>query len=343
MPSNPTTDVPVGNPHGPRVVFLIGAPRSGTTWLQSLLGSHREVVTPQETDLFATFIAPLQTWWDEQVGRSDSEQRERRMKGLPAVIDDAEFTALLAGFIDHVLDAIRELDPAATVIVEKSPAHSRHTELIAKYLPDAAFVHIVRDGRDVAASLQSAAKGWGSYWVSGGMKSAARSWRTSVLSARRAATTGNYTEVRYEQLRGGDPEPLQRAFAACGLEVDLARCAELLEEFSLQRMTDGSAASPIALGGEMSQRHDGVDEPKGFFGRGKVGGWSESWTDEDRLLFDAVAGDLLVELGYEPDHAWAGTAGRRFRYARRVGALRLVGKLGRRVGSRSQRLLARLP
>ncbi len=327
----------------PRVVFLIGSPRSGTTWLQSLLGSHPAVVTPQETDLFAKFIAPLQTWWDEQLDRSDSEQRDRRAKGLPAVLGDAEFTAMLSGVVDRVLDAVHELDPSASVIVEKSPAHSRHTELIAKYLPDATFIHIIRDGRDVAASLQSAAKGWGAYWVPGGMKAAARSWRTSVLGARQAAATGRYTEVRYEQLRGGDPLPLQQAFAAAGIDVDTAQCVALLDEFSLTRMAAGTAPSSITLGGEMAQRLDTLQEPKGFFGRGAVGGWAESWTAADRLLFDAVAGDLLIELGYEHDRSWAGSARRHSAYRADVAVRRLVGKVGRRIGRRADRVLGQLP
>ena len=37
----------------------------------------------------------------------------------------------------------------------------------------------------------------------------------------------------------------------------------------------------------------------------KKAGWQKEFTAEHRRLFDAVAGDLLIELGYEPDHAWA--------------------------------------
>ena len=41
------------------LVLLVGAPRSGTTWLQTMLGAHPDVVTPQETDLFSRYLAPL--------------------------------------------------------------------------------------------------------------------------------------------------------------------------------------------------------------------------------------------------------------------------------------------
>ena len=85
------------------------------------------------------------------------------------------------------------------------------------------------------------------------------------------------------------------------------------------------------------------NEPSGFFGRGEVGGWAASWSVDDRLMFDAMAGDLLVEFGYEPDHSWAASTAARRRYELRVGLERFVGKVGRRVGARATRLLARLP
>jgi LPS sulfotransferase NodH len=327
----------------PRLVFLIGAPRSGTTWLQSLLGSHPAVVTPQETDLFDTYIAPLQRQWDEQAERSDAEQKQRRTKGLPAVLGEAEFHALVAGFVDGVFANIAALDPQASVIVEKSPMHSRHTALIERYLPDASFIHIVRDGRDVVSSLLSAEKTWGSYWADGGVRRWSGSWKAAVVGARKAAGTGRYVELRYEDLRAGDADALRAAFAMCGLDVSHDDCAARLEEFSLERMAEGSAPSPIRLGGEMARRHGSYQEPDGFFGRGLVGGWRDTWTARDKLVFDAVAGDLLVALGYEPDRSWSGSAAshRRFRAAVRI--RRTVNRALRRVGAHADQRLRALP
>lgn len=325
------------------IVFVIGAPRSGTTWLQSLLGSDPAVVTPQETDLFAGFIAPLQRWWDGQVGRTDDEQRAMRMKGLPAVIDDAEFHGLLAAMIERVLVRIAALDPSAGIIVEKSPSHSRHVELIRSFLPQAGFVHIIRDGRDVASSLESAARGWGSSWASDRLVRRARTWVQFVNQARVAAEAPRYAEVRYEALRSGDPEPLRAAFAICGLDVDEAHCEALLAEYSLERMARGSTPSPIVLGGAMAQRHGAIEEPSGFYGQGATGGWTSTWTSHERLVFDTIAGDLLIELGYEPDHTWSGSSARRARFRASNRAIASLAKLGRNVGRYSEATLRRLP
>ena len=302
-------------------------------------------MTPPETDLFSTVIAPLQEAWDGQLARLASGGV--RPKGLAGVVDDGQFTALVSGLVNGVIAAVHALDESAAVVVEKSPSHSQHVALIRKYIPDAAFVHVVRDGRDVVASLQSAARGWGSYWASESTRNGAQRWRENVRAARDATRGPHDTEVRYEHLRAGDPEPLQRAFATCGLTVDRSYCTALLERYSLGRMASGVTPGTIAFGGALRAGDGAHREPDGFFGPGRVGGWADTWAEQDRLRFDAVAGDLLLELGYEPDHEWAGSSRQRRWYARRAYAARYVGKSARRIGRTltrsSERLLSRFP
>ena len=69
----------------PRLVLLVGAPRSGTTWLQSMLGAHPAAATPQETDLFSRYVTPLADAWSWQLRGGPDAWRKRRFKGLPAV------------------------------------------------------------------------------------------------------------------------------------------------------------------------------------------------------------------------------------------------------------------
>jgi hypothetical protein len=164
-------------------------------------------------------------------------------------------------------------------------------------------------------------------------------WRTNVTMAREAAVAP-YLEIRYEDLRAGATAPLHDAFAMCGLDVGEERCAELLQTYSLDRMASGATSSPIRVAGARS----GPDpEPEGFFGRGEVGGWRSRWTARDRELFDAVAGDLLLELGYEPDRSWVGSPAARRRHALTTRASRALLSVGRRIGRRSERALRRLP
>ena len=73
--------------------------------------------------------------------------------------------------------------------------------MVAEFAPDARVVHLVRDGRDVTASLVAASGGWGHRWAPRSFADAARVWTSHVTGAREAVVSGlAYLEVRYEDL-----------------------------------------------------------------------------------------------------------------------------------------------
>jgi hypothetical protein len=90
------------------------------------------------------------------------------------------------------------------------------------------------------------------------------------------------------------------------------------------------------VGGEVRARlGERLAFPEGFFREGRAGGWRESWGPAQRAVFDRVAGDLLLELGYEPDRSWARPQGAAARARARVAAAAVVaGRAGRRVRAR---------
>jgi hypothetical protein len=293
-----------------RLVLLIGSPRSGTTWLQSMLGAHGAIATPQETDLFRLYLEPLAEAWDSQLGnlRTHGDGATRRVKGLPAVFSQEQFDRLARHFVETMIDEVNAWKPGAEVVLEKSPGHSMSTDVVQRFWPEASFIHLIRDGRDVAASLVAASHSWGEAFAPKDVAVAAHLWRTRVEAARRAVSApGGYTELRYEDLHANGPVTLQRAFTACGIAVDLEHCARLLEEFAFEAQREAGAIAPsILTGGEVG---DGArSEPAGFFRKGSVGSWRSEWGAAQRAAFAQHAGELLVELGYEPDSRWAGSA-----------------------------------
>ncbi len=311
-----------------RLVLIIGSPRSGTTWLQTMLGSHPSVATPQETDLFRVYLQPLAESWDDQMELLRDTSDDRRRKGLPTVLDAEQFRRLGRNFVDAMIDSVRAHKPGATVVIEKSPGHSMCTDVVRRFWPDATFIHMIRDGRDVAASLMAAAHTFGGGFAPGEVAQAARLWQSRVRAARTAADApGGYLEVRYEALHDDGASVLQGAFAACGIEMSLDECAATVEQFAFAAMSEsGAVASSIITGGEFSGDERSRVEPEGFFRKGVVGGWRDEWEFAERHDFDVVAGDLLIDLGYESDHRWVGTGkARRDRVtaARRYTAKRL--------------------
>ncbi|HEY2596345.1 MAG TPA: sulfotransferase, partial [Chloroflexota bacterium] len=73
---------------GANLVFVVGCPRSGTTWVQRLLASHSCIRTGQESDLFDMYVGPLLHTWQQEL-RVDSSGRGG--VGLACYFTDAEF------------------------------------------------------------------------------------------------------------------------------------------------------------------------------------------------------------------------------------------------------------
>ena len=96
--------------------------------------------------------------------------------------------------------------------VNKTPSLVRSLESLHKMYPEAALVHIVRDGRDVALSTVSLKHGPNT------ARAAARRWRDMVLSGRRLRGNAKYLEIRYEDLIAAPDAVLQNIFAALGVD-----------------------------------------------------------------------------------------------------------------------------
>lgn len=284
-------------------VYVIGAPRSGTTWIQNMLGSHPAVCAPQETGLFHSFLSVWQAKWDQEL--ADSSRPDARRRGLASVLTTEQFTGLLRRNALDVYRAALHAKPGASVLLDKEPSNTLHTPLVVEVFPEARFIHLVRDGRDVAASMVAAHEGWARDWAPATVADAARSWRQHVAAGRRAGDLGRpYLEVRYEDLLAEPVDRLLELFAFAGVDSTRAEGAATAEEFSFDRVSrDGGGRSGIAWGGEIS-RSGAVGEPKGFYRKGAAGGWRDEWSTFQQAEFDRVAGDLLVETGYESSRDW---------------------------------------
>jgi hypothetical protein len=193
-----------------RLVFVVGSPRSGTTFLAGAIGS-----VPGFVDLGE--VAPVKAAVPRfaSLPREEAARRLRRALGL----------ARRLGLVGSVR------------AVEQTPELAHLVDVVALAFPQACIVHIVRDGRDVACSLlekpwlrrderrtDDAGVSYGSYprfWVeperreeferASDARRAAWVWRSYVTAARSASTPT--IELRYERL-ASDPAAVARELAA---------------------------------------------------------------------------------------------------------------------------------
>lgn len=149
-------------------VFLVGASRSGTTLVQRCLAAHPRIRSVPETDFFGKAIGGWTGKLWARLGRVRVQRAERALAALaraldrPAVASPAigmagiPFVALVEAFVAE-LDAVADAD-YASVWVEKTPKHFRYAGLIERTVPGARFLHVVRDGREVVASIVDRAR-----------------------------------------------------------------------------------------------------------------------------------------------------------------------------------------
>jgi hypothetical protein len=206
-----------------RLVFVVGSPRSGTTFLAGAIGS-----LPGFVDLGE--VPPLKAAVPELV-RLESSEAARRLRRILAVARRVGLVGAIRG-------------------VEQTPELAHLVDVVRATFPDARIVHMLRDGRDVACSLlekpwlrpeqrksDDAGVSYGSYarfWVEperreefervSDARRAAWAWRRYVSAAR--AADAQVVEIRYEQMVAAPHEVA--AVLAAHLEAPLDALASAL-------------------------------------------------------------------------------------------------------------------
>jgi sulfotransferase family protein len=169
--------------------------------------------------------------------------------------------------------------------VEVAPLHGTVAREIAEVFPAARFVHVLRDGRDVAVSVRAAARSWAPGWPASVLKSAWR-WRKALRNASQAQPVlgDRLLEVRYEDLKSEPQAQIARLFRFCGMPYDMALVGRVATHTDFRRQFK--------------------PDPAAFRRFGRVGDWRTALTPLDVLLFAIGAGDTLVNAGYEASRIW---------------------------------------
>lgn len=247
------------------VVFFVGAPRSGTSWIQEEIAGHLGFARMPETHYVADVVRPVLRQWrnrealverglrDVTAGRAPAS----RLIGLPAVADEqVVINALRQPFLS-LLDKARSCDPAVRGLVEKSPSNSLFVPEILTVWPAAGVVHVVRDPRAVVRSLRAASRSWGFGWAPRSALLGGLVWRAHVTGAGAAVNlTTRYAVIRYEDARTGLGSEVERIREELGLGPvqHEPQVGHLLLSDAVKRVTGGVLAEPEGFGDGTGQR-----------------------------------------------------------------------------------------
>ena len=277
---------------------MVGVGRSGTTLLRLMLDAHPELAIPAETQfvpeliehgragaeagqLVAEIVA-ARTWSDLGL---DAQRLRERVAGL----DRPGAAAVLRAFYE--LCAEREGKPRWG---EKTPGYVRHMRLIADELGEARFLHLIRDGRDVALSRRRRGMG-----AEKPIADTAKLWRRRIEDARRQARRlrGRYLELRYEDLVSEPEQALRRACELVELDYDPAMLA--YHERAEERI--GELGDLPAAGGRRgrtaSERHAAHARASEGPTGARTAAWREEMSAAECAEFEAVAGDPARRTG----------------------------------------------
>lgn len=188
-------------------IFVIGCVRSGTTLLRAMLNAHPNIAIPYEPVSFSRIISTRSPWscrWT----RKDVHQPIEEFLAYPAVqFWKLGVSAVLAelgeGEVFGYGDMLRAIYSAYARRAgkprwgDKTPSNTFELPYLVREFPEAQFVHIVRDGRDVFLSWCKV--DWARYDV----VQAAKRWRHWVYEAYELGETlgsTQYLQLRYEDL-----------------------------------------------------------------------------------------------------------------------------------------------
>ena len=274
----------------PSFPFVVGEARSGTTLLRVMLDAHPELAIPPES-YFVSGLYPFRGRYERggsfdlpRFARDLGSLRKFRDWDLPAATLRAAFAEPMPG--GGYPDAIRLLYATYASAHgkprygDKSPGYVTRMGVLSRLFPEARFVHIVRDVRAVALSLVEMPREWGTRTVPEG---AAR-WRHRVGRGHAEGTAlgpERYLEVRYEDLVADAEGVLRRVLGFLLLPWDDAVLG--YAERAPSRVPKGSRAIHPNVGRAPTAVRD----------------WREQMTREDLEVVEAIAGPLLVDMGYE--------------------------------------------
>ena len=137
-----------------QVFFIVGAQKSGTTWLQKSLNSIEGIHCLGEGHFIDKLLVPMaQTRYEYNQMLKMLNQQVYEGQGFYGPVPDKEFLPLMRSWILNIMVRnAKAPQDAILALGDKTPANSFHIPTLKQLFPRSRFIHLLRDGRDVAVS-----------------------------------------------------------------------------------------------------------------------------------------------------------------------------------------------
>ncbi|PSB46643.1 polysaccharide deacetylase [filamentous cyanobacterium Phorm 6] len=266
-------------------IFVLGSPRSGTTILQSLLAAHPEVISFPESKFFHYLL------YDQFAGKLPSRMEaffkdEIKRPELLKNFDDSQTVETKTTWFVGVLDGLA-MEQNKSIWLEKTPEHMYFIEDIERLLPDAKFIHILRNGMDTIASMYKATRSFNHLWGAGwDLNHCIGRWEHAMLTSHKYVKKSNHILVRYEEILDNKTKILGEICNFMGIDYD----GEMLLHYK-EKAANLSLNLPWHKGIERDIKSNKVHKYHGIFN-----------TNEIRYVLDKiqrVKGEIACQVAVE--------------------------------------------
>lgn len=262
------------------IILIGGCGRSGTTLLREMLNRHPKLFCGPETSMFGLPFWPnnISKMWNlnEQSIISEAQKAEH-------LIDFAE------KFYTEQTTKAGKKRPA-----DKTPNNVRVVGKLLTWFPNGLFIHIIRDGRDVACSLRNHPK----EKIENGkivpslidrsISECAQRWLNDTSAGLAYRSHPRYYEVKYEELVS-DPQTV------------LNELCQFIGEAYHSCMVDPNASRSDNMdAGRLVNNHNS----NGKISNQSLGRWRNDLTANEKREFVDIAGELLIVLDYVDSNEW---------------------------------------
>lgn len=270
------------------MVWIFGSGRSGSTWLRSMMGDMKD----------------HKVWEEPMVGKLFGEFHERAQSGQLGTKNFIMGNPTRRGWIrsirNFVIDGANYAHPGLGsnhYLVVKEPNGSQGAPLIMEALPEGRMILLIRDPRDVVASVMDGSRegSWlyerkdDSHWKERALadnnpnayvRKRANIYLRHAGSAKKAydAHKGPKALVRYEDLVADTLGTMREMYARLGIAVDEKQLEKVVEKHSWENIPE---------------------EKKGegkFYRKGKAGTWGDDLTEEQARKIEEITAPLFNEF-----------------------------------------------
>jgi Sulfotransferase family len=261
--------------------FIVGSARSGTTLLRVMLNAHSEIAVPPEsrfiTELYDGDEVEADAWLERLAAHQRFQAWNLPIEEVRARLDGRAARVPYPRAVDAAFSAFAA-HRGKSKCGDKTPRYIEDIPLLARLFPEARFVHMVRDGRDVAMSYAD---------VPFGPKTVARVarlWSERVARGMEAgsAIPDRYWEISYEDFVAHPEAKMKSVCGFIGIEFedDMLDYAHRARSEVLPR---AARYNPRVMSNDIIARRS----------------WRRDMPAFQVEVFESIAGDMLEHLGYE--------------------------------------------